>query len=197
MHSECASDTARACGEGDHRPCRNFGCANRRRRRRGRSGRTDPGVCRAVRAIKKCIPNANSLLPQHEIDHPAASNVRARRIAVVEDVGVIAPGTLKRVREGGQRDDVSRFVRAVCLGHCVIGPPFGRERGGRVQYGLHNPVGSRVRSFRSQGARWNRRKHSQARSGACGRWPGYEWPSTYRSDWWTRAIAYRSSIGPP
>jgi len=39
------------------------------------------------------------LLPQHQIDHPAASNMLARLAAVAEDVGVIAAGVFEGVGE--------------------------------------------------------------------------------------------------
>jgi len=40
---------------------------------------------------------ANSL-PQEQIDDPAAADVRPVAAAMVEDVGVLAPGILERIR---------------------------------------------------------------------------------------------------
>jgi Phage integrase family len=39
------------------------------------------------------------LFPQHQVHHPAPADVRPRPAAVVEDVGVVAPGVLQRVRQ--------------------------------------------------------------------------------------------------
>ncbi len=61
------------------------------------------------------------LLAQHEIHHPAAANVRTGTAAVVEDVGVIAPGILKGV--GEDRHPVE------CL--FVVDPIGARNDGGR------------------------------------------------------------------
>ena len=51
-----------------------------------------------------------SPLPQHQIDHPAAANVRPRPAAVVEDVGVVAPGVLQRVGQDRHRGEVAGLV---------------------------------------------------------------------------------------
>ena len=51
-----------------------------------------------------------SRFAEHQIDHPAAANVRPRPAAVVEDVVAVAPGVLERVGQDRHRGEVAGVV---------------------------------------------------------------------------------------
>ena len=55
-------------------------------------------------------PAGGSLLPQDEIDYPAAADVRAGGAAVVEDVRVAAPGVLQGIAEDRHQGEVAAVV---------------------------------------------------------------------------------------
>ena len=56
---------------------------------------------------------AESRLPENQIDHPAAADVRTVAAAMCEDVRVIAPGVFERVGKDRHRGEVPRVIHAL------------------------------------------------------------------------------------
>src|SRR5262245_38259109 len=71
-----------------------------------------------------------SRFPQQEIDHPATPNVRTGSAAVVQDVGVVAPGLFEGVRENRHPVERPLGVDAVGERDDRFGEPTGIEGDG-------------------------------------------------------------------
>jgi hypothetical protein len=74
--------------------------------------------------------NVRSLFAKYRIDHPAASNVRARPATVVVNGHFLTPGILEGVGEDGHRGEVAGVVHALSEQSGGGGAPGGLEGNG-------------------------------------------------------------------
>ncbi len=70
------------------------------------------------------------LFPQHEIDDPAAADVRAITTAMIEDLRILAAGVLNRIGEDGHSVEGAVVVDSLRDADGGGGPPRGIESDG-------------------------------------------------------------------
>jgi hypothetical protein len=87
------------------RPGRSAGSASFGRS--GSCGGIVAGTAPVIDGQTRPAISEGSLLPQHQVHNPTPANVRPATPAMVEDVFVIAPGVLERVRQNRHRGEVA------------------------------------------------------------------------------------------